>query len=159
MPLKMQLKWKKVIFYLYDGNDFSDFRYSKIDKIKYNSENHIDRNLSLPKKIVKSTNSLNIIYREVIKKYFFKNRINEKFVKDLYTKQKNKYIEVPYENALERVNNTPNEYKKLFSSDILNVNCYPENIFEYKDYIVNNMYLTDIGNKKLAKFTYDLLAN
>ena len=50
MPLKMELKWKKVIFYLYDGNDFSDFRYSKIDKIKYNSENHIDRNLSLPKK-------------------------------------------------------------------------------------------------------------
>ena len=157
--LENGVKMEKVIFYLYDGNDFSDFRYSKIDKIKYNSENHIDRNLSLPKKIVKSTNFLNIIFREVIKKYFFKNRINEKFVKDLYTKQKNKYIEVPYENSLERVNNTPNEYKKLFSSDILNINFYPENIFEYKDYIVNNMYLTGIGNKKLAKFTYDLLAN
>jgi hypothetical protein len=249
--LENNIKMEKVIFYLYEGNDFSDFRYSKIDKIKYNSKNIIDRNLSLPKKIVKSTNSLNIIYREVIKKYFFKNRINEAFVKNLYNK-KNKYFEVPYENALERVNDTPNEYKKLFSADILNINFYalalrnpnyfkeifdgarydqqskitfkhldflndlckknnldckiiiipndeflfieakkkysdvfrfnyhknfgkskivkeilnkyenifyPENIFEYEDYIANDMHLTASGNQKLAKFTFNLISN
>ena len=122
--LESETQIEKAIFFIYEGNDFADFRYSKIEKIKYNSEKSIDRNLSLIKKFVKSTNSLNIIYREVIKKYFFKNRINEDFVKELYSKEKNKYFEVPLEKALERMNNTPNKYKQLFSADILNINFY-----------------------------------
>jgi len=31
---------------------------------------------------------------------------------------------------------------------------YPVNIFEYEDYIENDMHLTGVGNKKLANFIY-----
>ena len=121
--LENNVKLEKAIFFLYEGNDFSDFRYTKIEKIEYNADQNIDRNISPFKHFVKSTNTFNIIYREIIKKYFFKNKINENLVKKLYS-EKNKYFEVPYDKAIERLRSTPEQYKKLFSSDILNINFY-----------------------------------
>lgn len=141
--LENEVQIEKAIFLIYEGNDFADFRYSKIEEIKYNSEKNIDRNLPLIKKFVKSTSALNIIYREIIKKYFFKNRINENFVKELYSKEKHKYFEVSFENALERLNKTPNEYKKLFSADILNINFYKlalRNPNYFKEIFGNNKF-------------------
>ena len=252
--LENKVKMEKAIFYLSGSNDFTDYRYVKIEEIKYNSEKIVDRKLSPIKQFVKSTNALNLIYREIIKKYLFKNRINENFVKELYSDKKYKYFEVSFEDALERMNNTPDKYKKLFSADILNtsfyrlalrnpnyfnenfspdikeyekqkkiafkhlnfinnlcvqnnIECkiiiipndqflfieakkkysnvfrfndqkefgkskierdllkkydnifYPENILEYKDYIVNDMHITGRGNKKLARFTYEKIIN
>ena len=140
--LENNVKLEKAIFFLYEGNDFSDFRYTKIEKIKYDANQNIDRNLPALKHFVKSTNTFNIIYREIIKKYFFKNKINENLVKELYS-EKNKYFEVSYEEANERLKSTPEKYKKLFSADILNINFYKlalrnpnyfHDIFEGDDY-------------------------
>ena len=36
---------------------------------------------------------------------------------------------------------------------------YPEDIFEYKDYIYSDMHLTGKGNNKFANFTYKQFAN
>ena len=38
--------------------------------------------------------------------------------------KKYKYLEAPLDEAIQRMKNTPEEYKKLFSADILNVNFY-----------------------------------
>jgi len=245
--IKNDVKMDKVLFYIYEGNDFADFRYTKLEKITYNSEKKLDRELTPIRKFIKSTYSLNIIYREIIKKLFYKNKINKNFVKEIYLQ--NKYYEVSLEDALYRMIETPDKYKKLFSSDILNINfyklalrnpnyfkeifnpgdkkyalqkdiafkhinfinnicknnniechiiiipndqflfaqskkkysnvfrfnyqqefgkskivtdilkkydnaVYPVNIFEYEDYIENDLHLTGDGNKKLANFTY-----
>ena len=39
---------------------------------------------SFIKNFVKSTKALNIIWREFIKKYFFKNRIDENYVRQIF---------------------------------------------------------------------------
>jgi hypothetical protein len=268
--LENKIKFDKVIFYFYEGNDFSTFRFFRNEKnfnninignvkglFNYNSHNVNNRELSLFRKIIKSTYSLNIIYREIFKKYYFSifpnNRINEKFVKNIY-KKKNNYLEVQIEDAIQRMRNTPPEVKKLISSDIININIYklalrnpnyyfeihkpstedfliqkkiafnhidfinllcqknkidcefmvipapiflfneskelwknnfrfnyypelgpsnivrtlrskynnfhyPEDIFEYRDYINADMHLTGKGNNKLANFTYEKFTN
>ena len=74
--LENNTKFDKAIFYFYEGNDFSSFRYFRnirdFDNIKigntngifnYNTNDLSDRKLSFFKKIVKSTYSLNIIYQ------------------------------------------------------------------------------------------------
>tara|TARA_Y100000389_G_scaffold154364_1_gene154870 strand:+ start:1496 stop:2104 length:609 start_codon:yes stop_codon:yes gene_type:complete len=195
----------------------------------------------------------NYKYREGVKKYLLKNKINEEFVKEIYANKKYKYLEAPFNDALQRMNNTPEKYKKLFSADILNINFYklalrnpnyfkenfgqsknfdkqkkitfkhldyinnlcqknkiectiiivpndqflfaeskkkysevfrfniqneygkskivkeilksyenifyPDNVLEYKDYIIDDMHLTGSGNKKLAKFTHNQISD
>ena len=251
--LESDLQFNKAIFYLSESNDFADFRYKNIEDIKYNLKNKIDRELSIIMRFVKSYYALNIIYREGVKKYLLKNKIDEEFVKEIYSNKKYKYLEAPFDDALQRMINTPKKYKKLFSADILNINFYklalrnpnyfkenfgqdknfdkqkkiafkhldyinnvcqknkiectimivpndqflfaeakkkyseifrfniqkeygkskivkellknyenifyPDNVLEYKDYIIDDMHLTGSGNKKLAKFTNNLITN
>ena len=138
--LENNIKFDKAIFYFYEGNDFSSFRYFRdskdFDNVKigyikgifnYNSVNVSDRKLSTFKKFIKSTYSINIIYREVFKKYFFSilsnTRINEKFVKKIYDKGA-QHLEVPLEDAIQRMKSTPTEVKKALSSDMININLY-----------------------------------
>jgi hypothetical protein len=132
--LDNKIKIDKAIFYFYEGNDFFEFRYAESNLslknlkignqeiLNYSSNNVVDRELSLIKKLIKSTRSINIIYREIIKKFFFKNKIDDNFVKQIYSQ--NKYYEVSLDEAIKRMDNTPNEIKKLFSSDNLNINFY-----------------------------------
>ena len=267
--LENNAKFDKAIFYFYEGNDFSSFRYFRnirdFDNRKignangifnYNTNDLVERELSFFKKIVKSTYSLNIIYREIFKKYYITffpdSRINEKFVIKIY--DNNKYYEVPIKDAIQRMMDTPVKIKKKLSSDSINFNIYklalrnpnyyfeihkpsvndfliqkkiafnhidfinflcqknkidckfmvvpapiflfneskelwknnfrfnyypefgpsnivsalsskynnfhyPEDIFEYKDYIYSDMHLTGKGNNKLANFTYKQFAN
>ena len=133
--LEKGMNFDKVIFYLFEGNDFSSFRYHRNNEdymttkiggvtgiFNYNSQETVDRRLSLLRTFVKSTYAVNIIYREIVKKYFIPNKINENFVKKIYNK--NKYYEVPIENAMRRMNATPKEVKKKLSSDLINKNIY-----------------------------------
>ena len=122
--LESDLKFNKAIFFLSESNDFADFSYTNIKDIKYNSKNNVDRELSILMRFVKSYKAINIIYREVVKKYIYKNKINEEFVREIYSNKKYKYLEAPLDEAIQRMKNTPEEYKKLFSADILNVNFY-----------------------------------
>ena len=133
--LEEDLKFDKAIFFFYEGNDFSSFRYFRKTKdfkntkigyvngiFNYNNQETNDRKLSPLKIFVKSSYSLNIIYREIVKKYFFKNKINEDFVKKIYSKKS--YFEVPIESALTRMKNTQTDLKKKFSADLINKNLY-----------------------------------
>ena len=132
--LDNKIKIDKAIFYFYEGNDFYEFRYAEKNLslknlnignqeiLNYNSDNVEVRELSVIKKLIKSTHSVNIIYREIIKNFFFKDKIDNNFVKQIYSEDK--YYEVSLDEAIKRMDNTPNKIKKLFSSDILNVNAY-----------------------------------
>ena len=128
-------KFDKVIFYIYEGNDFSSFRYYRDNDnymvsengletgiFNYDSQSTNDRKLPHFTKLVKSTYAINIIYREIIKKYFFPVKINENFVKKIYNS--NTYFEVPIENALTRMKNTPLKVKKRISADLVNSSMY-----------------------------------
>ena len=132
--LNSNLNIKKVIFYLYEGNDFFEFRYHdknlSINDISvknknifdYSDKNSSDRENSFIKNFVKSTKALNIIWREFIKKYFLKNRIDENYVRQIYSE--NSYFEVNISHAIQRMNDTPQNIKNDFSSGILNENFY-----------------------------------
>ncbi len=134
--LENDIVFDKAIFYFYEGNDFSSFRHFRNTKdfkntsigsvkgiLEYNSQLTLDRKLSFIKKFVKSTYAINIVYRELFKKYFLTNRINDKFVKKIYDRG-GRYYEVPIKNAIERMKSTPDEVKRKFSSDLFNVNVY-----------------------------------
>jgi len=132
--LNSNLNIKKVIFYLYEGNDFFEFRYYdknlSINDISvknknifdYSDNNSSDRENSFIKNYVKSTKALNIIWREFIKKYLFKNRIDENYVRQIFSE--NTYFEANLSNAIKRMNDTPQNIKNDFSSGILNENFY-----------------------------------
>ncbi|MDA7806166.1 hypothetical protein N8963_02645 [Candidatus Pelagibacter sp.] len=132
--LKSDVKLEKAIFYLYEGNDFYEFRYTNdlknIENLEikgetifnYSEQTYFDRNLSFTKNFIKSTFTLNLIYRELYKKYFTSNRVTKEFVQKIYTEDK--YYEVKLDKAIERMNNTPKDVKKLLSADILNINFY-----------------------------------
>ena len=138
--LDNNIKFDKAIFYFYEGNDFSTFRSLRnrknfdninIGEVKglfnYNDQNVNNRELSLFRKFIKSTYSLNIIYREIFKKYYFSifpnSKINEKFVKNIY-ESKNSYFEVTIDDAIQRMKKTPPKVKKLLSGEIINLNIY-----------------------------------
>ena len=153
--LDSNLNIKKVIFYLYEGNDFSEFRYLKKNSnitdlliknkniFDYSNKNSLDRENNIIKNFVKSSKALNIIWREFIKKYFLKNRINENYVHQIYTE--NSYFEVNLSDAIQRMNNTPQNMKNDFSSGILNENFY-------KLALRNPNYFTQIFNPGGYKF-------
>ena len=261
ITLNSNLRPKKAIFYLYEGNDFFEYRYYdknlsikdisvKNKNIFDYSENSVERENNLIKNFIKSTKALNIIWREVIKKHFSKNRIDENYVRQMYNQSN--YYEVSLNEAIKRMNSTPKLIKEKFSSGILNENFYklalrnpnyfkqifnpgdkdfeiqkiitqnhinfinnnckifniectfiiipndeflfqqskekyskifmfnqnknfgksrivkflenfydnvhyPNNIFEYEDYIPFDMHILPSGNMKLANFTYDLV--
>ena len=133
---KVQLD--KAIFYLTEVNDFHEFRYhdsnQKIESItignfeifNYSSNKINERKLSRLKNLIKSTYSFNLIYRYFVKKYFFyyfyNLRINETFVKRLYSK--NLYYEIPLDEAINKMKNFSKKYKRLVASDILNLSFY-----------------------------------
>ena len=136
--IESNIKLDKAIFFIYEGNDFYEFRYAKgenfqhldLNNFKINGNNIfdysdkfiIDRKLPFYKNFIKSTFSINIIYREIIKKYFFKKKIDHNFVKNIYSEDK--YFEVKLNQAISRMEKTPLEIKELLSADILNVNFY-----------------------------------
>ena len=132
--LNSNLNLKKAIFYLYEGNDFFEFRYhkknSRIEDISIKNKNIFDysdinsseRKNNLIKNFIKSTKALNIIWREFIKKFFLKNSIDENYVRQIYNT--NTYFEVSLSDAIQRMNDTPENIKKDFSSGILNENFY-----------------------------------
>ena len=64
--------FNSAIFYFHEGNDFSEFRYTKdVNEIfDYQNVETMDRKFSLFKHFVKSHYALNIIYREFLKKHF-----------------------------------------------------------------------------------------
>ena len=112
------------IFYFHEGNDFSKFRYTKnVNEIlDYQKIETMDRKFSLPKHFVKSNYALNIIYREFFKKYFLTDQIDEKWIKKIYSQDL--YYEVPIEEAMKRMKNTPKKWKKKLSSGSLNTSLY-----------------------------------
>jgi len=133
--LDTNVKLQKAIFFLYEGNDFSEFRYlqntENLSELKVNKtvvfnysskENLLERKPNFIRNFIKSTKSVNIIWREVIKKYFFKNKINEKFVRNIY--KENKYFEVSVEKAINRMKNTPHKLKKDITAGIINESFY-----------------------------------
>ena len=138
--LENNIKFDKAIFYFFEGNDFASFRSFKniknFDNIivgntkgifNYNINNVGNRELALFKKFIKSTYALNIIYREVFKKYYFSifsnSKINEKYVNRIY-EEKNRYFEVSLEDAIQRMKSTAPKVKKLLSSGVINLNIY-----------------------------------
>ena len=172
--LENNIKFDKVIFYFFEGNDFSSFRYfrntkdfdnKKIGYIKgifnYNSQNVNNRELSVFRNFIKSTYSLNIIYREIFKKYFFSifsnSQINEKFVKKIY--EKNKNFEVPIKDAIQRMKSTPTKVKKLLSSGIININIYKLALRNPNYYFENHKPTTEdfLTQKKIAFHHIDFI--
>ncbi len=131
--LSNNIKLDKAIFFFYEGNDFFEYNYNnkniKLDNIKignlnvfdYNSNKGINRELGFIKNFVKSTYSLNYIYRYIYKRFFIK-KIDSDYVKDLYEKDLN--FEVPFSEALRRMENTPDIYKAKLSAGVLNENFY-----------------------------------
>tara|TARA_Y100000590_G_scaffold352348_1_gene404901 strand:+ start:83 stop:1228 length:1146 start_codon:yes stop_codon:yes gene_type:complete len=173
--LENNIKFDKAIFYFYEGNDFSSFRYFRNTKdfdnkkigyvngiFNYNSQNVNDRKLSAFKKFIKSTYSLNIIYREVFKKYFFSIfsniRINEKFVKKVYDRG-DQYFEVSIKDAIQRMKSTPMEVKKVLSSDMININLYKLALRNPNYYFENHNPTTEdfITQKKIAFHHIDFI--
>ena len=131
--LDQEIKLNKAIFFFYEGNDFDEFRYFKNlsdldnpnilsqDIFDYNSTKNIDRELHFIKNFVKSTYTLNIFYRYFIKN-IFRKKIDSEYLQNLYNQ--NLYYEVPYTEALKRLESTPLEYKNKFASGILNEAFY-----------------------------------
>ncbi len=131
---KSNLTFEKIIFFIYEGNDFNEFRYfkdtSEINNLKidnryiskYNAAFVKDRRLKLLKNLVKTSYSLNFIYRELYKKNFVTTSINETFVEDVF--QKNLYKEIVLNEALKKLNSTPISTKQKLSSGLYNVSWY-----------------------------------
>ena len=160
--LKSDAKLDKAIFFIYEGNDFYEFRYldyKNLENIKinrlddfvikgnkifdYSDKFILDRKLSFFKNIIKSTYTLNLIYREFIKKYIVTKDINEEFVKEIYSSDK--YFEVDLNQAIIRMKQTPQKIKKLLSADILNINFY-------KLALRNPNYFNQIFNPNFKQF-------
>ena len=160
--LKSDAKLDKAIFFIYEGNDFYEFRYldyKNLENIKnnrlddfvikgdrifdYSDKFILDRKLSFFKNIIKSTYTLNLIYREFIKKYIVTKDINEEFVQEIYSGDK--YYEVDLNQAIIRMKQTPKKIKKLLSADILNINFY-------KLALRNPNYFNQIFNPNFKQF-------
>ena len=160
--LKSDAKLDKAIFFIYEGNDFYEFRYldyKNLENIKnnrlddfvikgdkifdYSDKFIIDRKLSFFKNIIKSTYTLNLIYREFIKKYIIPKDINKEFVQEIYSGDK--YFEVDLNQAIIRMKQTPKKIKKLLSADILNINFY-------KLALRNPNYFNQIFNPNFKQF-------
>ena len=116
--------FNSAIFYFHEGNDFSEFRYIKDanEIFDYQNVETMDRKFSLFKHFVKSHYALNIIYREFFKKYFLSDQIDEQWINKIYSQDL--YFEVPIEEAIKRMKNTPNELKRKFSYGLLNTSIY-----------------------------------
>ena len=160
--LKSDTKLDKAIFFIYEGNDFYEFRYVDYKNLKnikinrlddfvikgdkifdYSDKFIVDRKLSFFKNIIKSTYTLNLIYREFIKKYIIPKDINKEFVQEIYSGDK--YFEVDLNQAIIRMKQTPQKIKKLLSADILNINFY-------KLALRNPNYFNQIFNPNFKQF-------
>tara|TARA_Y100000389_G_scaffold70743_1_gene67431 strand:+ start:1381 stop:2502 length:1122 start_codon:yes stop_codon:yes gene_type:complete len=150
-----KLKFEKIIFFIYEGNDFNEYRYLKKDQtlnslmingeeiLKYNSKNYKDRKFNLLKNFIKSNYSLNFIYREIYKKNFKKNNIDESFLKDIYLNDL--FKEITFEVAIQNLNNTPLEIREKLSSGLYNTSWY-------ELALRNPNYFNDIFNPNKSDF-------
>jgi hypothetical protein len=124
--LNSQLKIKSSIFYLYEGNDFSDFLMEIPEP-----EDVSDRQLSAMMSLAKKSFSLNFLYRQVWKKLFPTQSINPDLsVYELGFREKN----IP--RARKIFSETPSDTIKMFNSNILNSSWYQVALSD-PDYFLN----------------------
>jgi hypothetical protein len=112
--LNSSLNVKSALFFIYEGNDFSEFLLNNLEK-----SNVSDRKLPIFFNIIKKSYALNFIYRQIIKYNFFNEAINPSLVsKELNFRENN------INRALSIYSDTPQNILKLFESDILNKSWY-----------------------------------
>ena len=154
--LDANIQFDKIIFYFFEDNDFSSFRYLRENQNFNNKENLVirnvydyntkdlgDRKFNTLKSFIKNTYSLNIIYREIIKRYLIENEIDEKFINKIYNQKK--YTTQPLEDAIEQMKKTPIKLKKKFSIG-------KKNIEMYKLALRNPNYYQEIHNPSMEDF-------
>lgn len=124
--LQSQLKVKKSIFYLYEGNDFSDFL-MEVQEV----EDTADRKLGAMMSLAKSSYSLNFLYRQVWKKISPAQSIDPDLsVYELGFREKNIL------RARKVFLETPPETIKMFNSNLLNSSWYQVALSD-PDYFLN----------------------
>ena len=112
--LNSPLKIKSSIFYLYEGNDFSDFLMEVPEP-----EEVGDRKLGTMMSLVKKSYSLNFLYRQVWKKFYPAQLIDPDLsVYELGFREKN------IQRARKIFSETPSDIIKMFNSNLLNSSWY-----------------------------------
>ena len=142
--LNSQLKIKSAIFYLYEGNDFSDFLMEKPE-----TEDVSDRKLGAIMGLVKKSYSLNFIYRQVWKKIYPTQSINPDLtVYQLGFREKN------ISRARTIFSQTPIDTLKMFNSNLLNSSWYQVALSD-PDYFLNIYSPSPNDQKELQKKIVD----
>jgi hypothetical protein len=124
--LNSPLKIKSSIFYLYEGNDFSDFLMELPEP-----EDVGDRKLGTMMGLAKKSYSLNFLYRQVWKKLYPAQSIDPNLsVYELGFREKN----IP--RARKVFSETPSNTIKMFNSNLLNSSWYQVALSD-PDYFLN----------------------
>ena len=167
LSVSENINLNSAIFFIYEGNDLKDFfyknNYIENNLLKLPSQKNYDRQLGFLRNFIKSTYTINIFYRYIIKSFsIYRIKIDEKLIKELFSEKNEKYLFI---NDLENINKKNNKFdlekKALIESDIINREIYYTSLFFPKYYeLFNNPSEENYKKqKKIISYYFDFINN